>query len=91
MRPSTVLELNRPLIREAVRRFRAANPRVFRASQDGAGIDVVVDALPGATRVDLGGLQQELESRLGVLVTVWTPTDLPPALRDSLLAEARPV
>jgi predicted nucleotidyltransferase len=96
MRPSTVLEMNRPLIRATATRFRAANPRTFWATQDGstlngAGLDLVVDALPGATAVDLGGLQEELEARLRVPVTVWTPADLPGGLRDELLADARPV
>jgi predicted nucleotidyltransferase len=96
MRPSTVLELNRPLIREAATRFRAANPRVFWTSQhnttsNDSGLDVLVDALPGATLIDLGGLQTELESRLGLTVTVWRPIDLPAGLRDSVLAEARQV
>ena len=96
MRPSTVLEMNRPLIREAAARFRATNARVFWASEDGttlngAGLDVLVDTLPGATLADLGGLQDELESRLGVTVTVWRPADLPAGLRESVLAEARRV
>lgn len=101
MRPSTVLELNRSLIRETVTRFRATNPRTFWDSLDGtllhggtltgSGLDVLVDALPGATLVDLGGLQVELEARLGVPVTVWTPADLPKGLRDKLVGGARRV
>jgi predicted nucleotidyltransferase len=88
--------MNRPMIREIATRFRATNARVFWASQDGttfngAGLDVLVDALPGASLADLGGLQTELESRLGVTVTVWRPADLPAGLRDSVLADARQV
>ncbi|MCP5291906.1 MAG: nucleotidyltransferase, partial [Burkholderiales bacterium] len=50
-----------------------------------------VDALPGATLFDLGGLQIELEDLLGVHVDLLTPGDLPAKFRDRVLAEARPV
>lgn len=96
MKPSNVLELKRQAIREAARRFRTANPRVFGSvvqgtDRDGSDLDVLVDALPGATLFDLGGLQVELEDLLGVPVDVLTPGDLPPKLRERVLAEARPI
>ncbi|MES2939800.1 MAG: nucleotidyltransferase family protein [Pseudomonadota bacterium] len=96
MRPSVVLDTHRSAVREAATRFCTANPRVFGSvlhgtDQDGSDIDLLVDALPGATLFDLGGLQDELESLLGVHVDVLTPTDLPPKFRDKVLAEARPV
>jgi predicted nucleotidyltransferase len=50
-----------------------------------------VDALPGATLFDLGSLQVELESLLGVQVDLLTPADLPSRFRASVLAEAQPV
>lgn len=83
-------------MREAARRFRAANPRVFGSvlrgtDRDGSDLDLLVDALPGATLFDLGGLQVELEELLGVPVDLLTPGDLPPKLRERVLAEARPV
>jgi len=96
VKPSNVLELKRQAIREAARRFRTANPRVFGSvvqgtDRDGSDLDVLVDALPGATLFDLGGLQVELEDLLGVPVDVLTPGDLPPKLRERVLAEARPI
>ena len=96
MRPSVVLEMKRSAVREAVGRFRAANPRVFGSvlhgtDHDGSDLDLLVDALPGATLFDLGGLQVELESLLGLHVDLLTPGDLPPRLRAKVLAEARPV
>ncbi|MDF1481562.1 nucleotidyltransferase family protein [Extensimonas sp. H3M7-6] len=96
MRPSVVLDMKRSAVREAVSRFRTANPRVFGSvlhgtDQDGSDIDLLVDALPGATLFDLGGLQDELESLLGIHVDVLTPTDLPPKFRAKVLAEAQPV
>lgn len=96
MRPSTILDTKRKAIREAVRRFRTANPRVFGSvlhgtDQEGSDLDLLVDALPGATLLDLGGLQDELETLLGVPVDVRTPMDLPPRFRAQVLAQAQPV
>lgn len=96
MKPSTALDLKRHAVREATIQFRAVNPRVFGSAlrgtdQDGSDLDLLVDALPGATLFDLGGLQVELEELLGVPVDLVTPGDLPPKIRDRVLAEARPV
>jgi uncharacterized protein len=96
MRPSTVLNTHRQIIRDTTSRFRAANPRIFgsilRGSDiDGSDFDILVDALPGTTLFDLGGLQVELESLLGVPVDLLTPEDLSPKFRAQVLAEAQPV
>ncbi len=96
MKPSAALDLKRAAVREAASRFRAANPRVFGSAlhgtdRDGSDLDLLVDALPGATLFDLGGLQVELEELLGVPVDVLTPGDLPTKFRARVLAEAAPV
>ena len=96
MRPSVALNMKRNAVREAASRFRTANPRVFGsalhgADRDGSDLDLLVDALPGATLFDLGGLQDELETLLGVRVDLLTPADLPPKFRAKVLAEAKPV
>ena len=96
MRPSLVLDLQRNAVREAASRFRAANLRVFGSvlhgtDEDGSDLDLLVDALPGATLFDLGALQIELEALLGVHVDLLTPTDLPPKFRAKVIAEAQPV
>ena len=96
MRPSVLLDMKRRDVREAVGCFRAANPRVFGSvlhgtDGDGSDLDLLVDALPGTTLFDLGGLQMELEALLGLRVDLLTPGDLPPKLRAKVLAEARPV
>ncbi|QHJ00963.1 nucleotidyltransferase [Xylophilus rhododendri] len=96
MRPSLMLDLNRAAIREATGRYRATNPRVFGSvlhgtDEEGSDLDLLVDALPGATLFDLGGLQDELESLLGTRVHLLTPMDLPQNFRAKVLAEARPV
>lgn len=96
MRPSIALELQRGAVHEAASRFHTANPRIFGSvlhgtDEDGSDIDLLVDALPAATLFDLGALQIELESLLGVPVDLLTPGDLPPKFRAQVLAEARPV
>jgi hypothetical protein len=58
---------------------------------DASDLDLLVDPMPGATLFDLGGLQDELEELLGVMVDVVTPRDLPERFRAQVLAEARPV
>ena len=72
------------------------NPRVFGSvlhgtDQEGSDLDLLVDALPGTTLFDLGGLQDELETLLGVQIDVRTPADLPPKFRAQVLAEAQPL
>ena len=96
MKPSIALDLKRNAVREAVSRFHTANPRVFGSvlhgdDQDGSDLDLLVDALPGTTLFDLGGLQVELEELLGVTVDLLTPGDIPRKFRDKVLAEASPV
>jgi predicted nucleotidyltransferase len=96
MRPSIALEMNRSAIRELVARYPTANPRVFGSvlhgtDKDGSDLDLLVDALPGATLLDLGGLYEELQTLLGVDVDLLTPGDLPSKLRAKVLAEAKPV
>ena len=83
-------------MREAVSPFRTANLRVFGSvlhgtDRDGSDLDLLVDTLPGATLLDLGGLQDDLELLLGVHVDLVTPGDLPPKFRAKVLAEAQPV
>ncbi len=96
MKPSQTLEAFRPRVREITQRFKAANPRVFGSTlrgddRDGSDLDLLVDALPGATLFDLGGLQIELQELLGVPVDLLTPGDLPPKFRKEILSEAKPV
>jgi predicted nucleotidyltransferase len=96
MKPSTALDLQRAAVREVVSRFRTSNPRVFGSvllgtDKEGSDLDLLVDALPGATLFDLGGLQVELEDLLGVSVDLLTPGDLPLKFRQQVLEQARPV
>ena len=63
---AAIIETRKAAIRGLVSRHRAANPRLFGSvlrGNDalGSDIDILVDALPGATLFDLGGLQQDLQ------------------------------
>lgn len=96
MKPSIAVQGKRREICEAASRFRVANPRVFGSvlhgrDVEGSDLDLLVDALPGTTLFDLGGLQIELEKLLGVPVGLVTAGDLPMKFRAQVLAEARPI
>ncbi|MGJ0620316.1 MAG: nucleotidyltransferase family protein [Methylocystis sp.] len=96
MKPSLALEIHREAVRAAVSRRKAANPRVFGAvlhggDREGSDIDILVDALPGATLLDLGGLHAELEETLGVKVDLLTPLELPKRIRAKVVGEAVPI
>lgn len=96
MKPSEALNAHRDEIRQLVERHRLLNARVFGSAlhgkdTDGSDLDILVDPLPGTTLFDLGGLQVDLEERLGVPVEVLTPGDLPPKFRDHVLREAKPI
>ncbi len=58
---------------------------------DTSDLDLLVDPLPGATLLDLGGLQDELQSLLKVKIDLVTPGDLPIRVRANVISEARPV
>ena len=71
--------------------WRTHRATVSGTDEDGSDLDLLVDALPGATLFDLGGLHAELEDLLGVRVDLLTPADLPQRFRAKVLAEAVPV
>jgi predicted nucleotidyltransferase len=96
LKPSTVLNQNRELIRQVVLSHHSSNPRVFGSvirgtDTDTSDLDLLVDPLPGVTLFDLGAIQIELEESLGISVDVLTPKDLPMKFRDQVLGEALPV
>jgi predicted nucleotidyltransferase len=96
MKPSLALEGKREAVRAVVSRYPAMNPRVFGSVLHGddhedSDIDILVDALPGATLFDLGDLQMALQELLGVRVDLLIPGELPKQFRDKVLAEAAPI
>jgi predicted nucleotidyltransferase len=90
------LSQQRDAVCQTAARHRVANPRAFGSALhgrdvEGSDLDLLVDPLPGTTLFDLGGLQDELQTLLGVSVNVLTPKDLPPKFRDAVVQEARPL
>lgn len=96
MKHAVLIERNKSAIASLVNLHRAANPRLFGSSLSGlddasSDIDILVDALPGATLFDLGALQVELEELLGTPVDLLTPGDIAPAFRQRVLTEAQAI
>ena len=96
MKPSEALRSHRDDIRRVVQAHRARNARVFGSVLHGddtenSDLDVLVDPLPGATLLDMGAIQTELEEVLGVSVDLLTPGDLPVKYRAQVLKDAVPV
>jgi uncharacterized protein len=71
------------------------NLRIFGSVARGAAtaesdLDLLVDLEPGATLIDLGAFQVEMEELLGRRVDVVEPSALHWYIRDRVLAEAVP-
>jgi uncharacterized protein len=96
MRPSEVLPQHRETIRRLVAEAGMANPRVFGSVLHGrdeevSDLDLLVDAAPRTSLLDLAGLQIEIEIQTGVKVDLLTPGFLPMKFRQRVLDEAQPV
>lgn len=93
---SQIYSSYRKEIREIAGRYPVTNVRVFGSVARGddcdtSDLDLLVDPLPSATLLDLGGLQDELQSLLKVKVDLVTLGDLPANVRDIIISEAKPV
>ena len=96
MKPSTVFEIKRDVIRAVVARHNASNARVFGSvvhgnDNEGSDLDILIDPTPKTSLMDVAKIQVELEALLGVKVEVLTPNALPEKFRHVVLAEALPV
>jgi predicted nucleotidyltransferase len=96
MRPSEILHSKRELVRAIVARHRAANVRVFGSvlrgdDREGSDIDLLVDAAPDTSLLDLVKAQREIEQELGITVELLTPDDLPESFRHQVLDQAKPL
>jgi uncharacterized protein len=96
MKPSQILRERRSDILATASKYPVRNLRIFGSVLHGfdtekSDIDLLVDALPGTSLFDLGGLQEELEEQLGIKVDLRTPGDLSKYFRDKVLAEAKPI
>ena len=97
MRPSQILHQRRAEVLAVMPRYPMfANLRVFGSVARGedtedSDIDFLVDALPGTTLFNLGGVQDNLEQLLGLPIHFVTTDELPPKHRDKILLEAKPL
>lgn len=93
---NSILDANRPAIREIAERHGARNVRVFGSvarhqADSHSDIDLLVDMDPGRSLLDLGGLVMDLRELLRADVDVVTANGLRPAMRERVLREARPL
>jgi predicted nucleotidyltransferase len=96
VKPSVALEQHRDSIRRIVACHHGLNARVFGSVLKGADrhdsdLDILIDPTPETTLFDIGAIRHELLQLLGVPVDVLTPKALPEKIRDTVLAEAKPV
>ncbi len=96
MRPSEVLQSKRDVVHAIVARHRAANVRVFGSvlrgkDHEGSDLDLLVDAAPDASLLDLVKAQREIEQALGITVELLTPEDLPESFRHQVLGQTKPL
>ena len=94
LRPSEALELYRQEIRDAVKHYHLANPRVTGAvlrGQDSLNLDLLVDATSPTNVTDIPELQAYLSKLIGVPVILEVPYSMPKMACATALAEAKPV
>ena len=96
MRPSEALALHRNELRDLVRQFDVARPRIFGSVLTGmdtenSDLDLLVDRGRATSLFTLAGLELKAEELLGVRVSVLTPGFLSPRFRDDVLRRAEPL
>lgn len=96
MRPSIALATHRDRVLALAAARGACRLRVFGSvamglDHEGSDLDLLVELPPGTSMLQIVGLQFEIEDALGVKVDLCTETELHPALKDRILAEARPL
>lgn len=95
-RPSQAFLEHRAAVRRVVTAHSARNPRVFGSVARGddsetSDLDLLVDATDRTSLFDIAAIELELEQLMEVPVHVTTTGALRGALRDRILAEAKPV
>ena len=96
MRPSLALSLHRSEILALAAARGASHVRVFGSAargedHDGSDLDLLVDLPVGTSLLTVIDLQQALADTLGVSVDLCTERELHPALKQQILAQARPL
>lgn len=96
MRPSDALAAQRQRVLDIAAARGARNVRVFGSvlsglDREGSDLDLLVDLPAGTSLLRVIGLQHDIEDALGVKVDLCTERELHPALKERILAEARPL
>jgi predicted nucleotidyltransferase len=96
MRPSEALATRRDQVIRIATACGARSVRVFGSvvkglDRDGSDLDLLVDLPLGTSLLHIVGLQLDIEDALGVKVDLCTERELDPALKERILAEARPL
>ena len=96
MRPSVALANRRNQVLSIAAARGAHAVRVFGSvvrgvDTEASDLDLLVDLPLGTSLVSIVGLQFEIEDALGVKVDLCTERELDPALKERILAEARPL
>ena len=96
MRPSQALASQRDRILALAAARGANGVRVFGSvakgtDHEGSDVDLLVDMPAGTSLLHIVGLQLDIADVLGVKVDLCTERELPPALKERILAEARPL
>ena len=96
MRPSEALAARRDQVLSLAASRGARAIRVFGSvakgvDREGSDLDLLVDLPLGTSLLSIVGLQLEIEDALGVKVDLCTERELDPALKERILAEARPL
>lgn len=96
MRPSEALATRRDQVISLAASRGARTIRVFGSvakgvDGEGSDLDLLVDLPLGTSLLSIVGLQLEIEDALGVKVDLCTERELDPALKERILAEARPL
>ncbi len=96
MRPSQALASQRDHVLALAAARGASSVRVFGSvakglDEEGSDLDLLVDLPAGTSLLRIVGLQLDIEDALGVKVDLCTERELHPALKERVLAEARPL
>jgi predicted nucleotidyltransferase len=96
MRPSQTLATHRDRVLALAVARGADRVRVFgsvarETDHEGSDIDLLVDMPAGTSLLHLVGLQMDIEEALGIKVDLCTESELHPAMKARVLAEARPL
>lgn len=96
MRPSEALAAQRQRVLDIAAARGARNVRVFGSvlsglDREGSDLDLLVDLPTGTSLLRVVGLQHDIEDALGLKVDLCTERELHPALKERILAEARPL